>query len=98
MQAVKVECKISCKIRGFRFKQTVTHAFQDTHRDDGTKIVQIKSFEYRVPKENISAWLELYGCVKSVLVEDCFKDAGDSEERNKTGNYFVKKKRHYVIR
>jgi hypothetical protein len=64
----------------------------DSSRDDGTRIVNVEGCEYRVPKDEILAWLELYGCVNSELVEDCFKDENDTEGTNRTGSYSIKMK------
>jgi hypothetical protein len=35
------------------------------------------------------AWLELFGSIKSMLVENCFRDEGDSEGKNRDGTYSV---------
>jgi hypothetical protein len=45
-----------------------------------------------VPKDEILAWLELYGTFESELVEDCFKDEQDTEGTNQTGSYSIKMK------
>ena len=83
---------IGCKIRGLRPKPVSTQTLADSSRDDGSRIVNVEGCEYRVPKEEIIAWLELYGCVKSELVEDCFKDEQDTEGTNRTGSYSIKMK------
>jgi hypothetical protein len=43
-----------------------------------------------VPKQEIVAWLELYGSVESELIEDCYKDSGDLDRTNRTRNYSIK--------
>ena len=91
-QGQKVEDKIGCKIRGLRSKPMEMEAFPNENHDDGTRIVQIEGCEYRVPEEEIVAWLELYGSVESELVENCFNDADDLEGTNRTGSYSVKMK------
>ena len=91
-QGNRCEDTIGCKIRGLRPKPVATQALTDSSRDDGTRIVNVEGCEYRVPKDEILAWLELYGCVKSELVEDCFKDENDTEGTNRTGFYSIKMK------
>jgi hypothetical protein len=55
-------------------------------------VVKIEGCDYRVPMETIIKWLNLYGEVKSELVEDVFEDGEDSEGENATGIYSVKVK------
>ncbi len=50
---------IGCKIRGLRPKPVSTQTLVDSSREDGTKIVNVEGCEYRVPKKEIIAWLEL---------------------------------------
>jgi hypothetical protein len=38
------------------------------------------------------AWLEIYGSIRSELMEDCFRNEGDSESTNRTGAYWVRVK------
>jgi hypothetical protein len=48
----------------------------------GTIILNVEGCEYQVRREEMPAWLELYGSVQSELVEDCVKDENDAEETN----------------
>ena len=91
-QGKKCEDTVSCKIRGLRSRLVNSESLVDTNRDDGTRIINIEGCEYRVPKEEILAWLRLYGSIESELVEDCFRDEEDTEGTNRTGAYSVKVK------
>ena len=91
-QGVQTSDTVGCKIRGLRSRPTTVDAFAGSGRDDGTRIVKIEGCEYRVPKDVILAWLELFGSVESDLVEDVFKDDTDTDGTNRTGNYSVKMK------
>ena len=89
---------IKCKIRGLRAKQDSGPVFSDSYVDDGVRIVKIEGCDYRVPEQEILAWLELYGVIRSELVEDCyFTDDGDSDGTNRTGVYSVKMEIHHDI-
>ena len=83
---------IGCKIRGLRSRQTVGDSLVDTGSDDGTRIVKVEGCEYRITKEQILSWLELYGEVQSDVVEDCFDDDSEDDGTNRTGIYSVKMK------
>ena len=63
-----------------------------SYSEDWTRVVKIEGCDYRVPVETIIKWLNLYGEVKSDLVEDVFEDGEDSEGENATGIYAVKVK------
>jgi hypothetical protein len=91
-QRIKVEDIIGCNIRSLRSHPMVTEYLIDSSRDYEARIVKIESCEICVPREEILAWLELYGNVESELVEDCFKDEDDYDGTNITGNYSVKVK------
>ena len=82
--------KIGCKVRGIRSQPLTVGVFDDV-RDEELKVVKIEGCEYRVPEEEILAWLNLYGEVTSKLVEDTFRDesANPSMGNNRSGNYSV---------
>ena len=69
-----LENVIECKIRGLRSKQTTRDTLVEPNLNDGTRIVKIEGCDYRIPKEEIVAWMELYGEIKSEISEDCFND------------------------
>jgi flavodoxin len=50
---------IGCKIRELRPKLVSTQKITDSSSEDVTKILNIEGCEYRVPKDEIIAWLEL---------------------------------------
>ena len=88
---------IQCKIRGLRSKPMTRDTLEEEEPniDDGTRIVKIEGCDYRIPKEEIMAWLELYGEIKSEMSEDCFNDEFQSdalEGTNRTGVYSIKMK------
>ena len=94
----RVEETIGCKIRGIRQRPQAVSAF-DNFRDDDQKVVKIEGCDYRIPEDEILAWLNLYGEVTSKLEEDCFRDATNATTtgNNRTGNYSVTMKLHSNI-
>ena len=88
---------IGCKIRGLRWKQPTTSAFQEEPKDDSKTLVKIEGCEHRISKDQILTWLSLYGSVESDLEEDCFVDTKETEATNRTGNYSVMMKLEYKI-
>ena len=94
----RVEETIGCKIRGIRQRPQAVSAF-DNFRDDDQKVVKIEGCDYRIPEDEILAWLNLYGEVTSKLEEDCFRDATNTTTtgNNRTGNYSVTMKLHSNI-
>ena len=94
------EYVIKCKIRGLRSKQTTRDTLMEPDLDDGTRIVKIKGCDYRIPKEEIVAWMELYGEIQSEISEDCFNDEFDQDGKegtNRTGVYSIKMKLDMAI-
>ena len=85
----QIEEVIGCKIRGIRWKQPTESAFESEPKDDSKTLVKIEGCEHRIPKEQILAWLTLYGTVESDLEEDYFVDTKETEATNRTGNYSV---------
>jgi hypothetical protein len=86
----RVEETIGCKIRGIRQRPQAVSAFDNFSADD-QKVVKIEGCDYRIPENEILAWLNLYGEVTSKLEEDCFRDATNATTtgNNRTGNYSV---------
>ena len=93
----QIEEVIGCKIRGLRWKQPTTSAFQEEPKDDSKTLVKIEGCEHRISKDQILTWLSLYGSVESDLEEDCFVDTKETEATNRTGNYSVMMKLEYKI-
>ena len=85
----RIEETIGCKVKGVRYRPISVGPFDDTKPNDGTKVVKIEGCEYRITKEEIIAWLTLYGEPTSNLEEDCFRDAEESGGNNRTGNYSI---------
>ena len=77
-------------IKGIKNAPLTVGVFDDI-KDSEQKVVKIEGWEYRVPEEEILAWLNLYGEVNSKLVEDTFRDesATPSKGNNRSGNYSV---------
>ena len=57
----RIEETIGCRVKGIRYKPTTTGPFDNIKPSDGAKIVRIEGCEYRVPEDEILAWLNLYG-------------------------------------
>ena len=88
---------IGCKIRGVRLKQPTSSAFETEQKDESKTLVKIEGCEHRIPKDQILAWLSLYGTVASDLEEDFFVDTKETEAINRTGNYSVLMELDYKI-
>jgi hypothetical protein len=84
----RVEEKIGGKIKGIRSRPMTVGVFDDVKEND-QKVVKIEGCEYRIPEEEILAWLGLYGEVTSKLEEDCFRDTSVTTGNNRSGNYSV---------
>ena len=51
--------------------------------------MKIEGCEWKVPEEQITAWLGHFGTMESELEEDFFVDNTETEATNRTGNYSV---------
>ncbi len=54
-----------------RSKPTSTDVLGDTRRDDGSRLLTMEEWEYRIPYNDIMTCLEAYGEAQTELVEDC---------------------------
>ena len=85
----RIEDVIGCKVKGIRYRSDYVSSFDNLRDDDGLKVVKIEGCEYRIPEENILAWLSLYGETTSKLEEDRFRDESEATGNNRTGNYSI---------
>ena len=82
--------RLDCKLRGVRTVEGGEASA--SYSDEWTRVVKVEGCDYRVSKDMILEWLEMYGEVLTDLVEDVFEDDEDSEGDNSTGIYSVKMK------
>jgi hypothetical protein len=82
---------IGCKIRGLRQHNINSdNSYPKRHGtlDDGTKLLKIEGWEYRVPGDALRDFFSYFGDLKSEIVEDVFEDGinikGDAGT-NRTG-------------
>ena len=96
-----VTATLSCRIRGIMKRQEGSgQSFVQQPREEGVRWLKIEGCEYRVEKDQLTSWLQIYGELRSEITEDDFEEESDTPEGYPTignGNYSVLIKLHTKI-